>query len=350
MDILTVSVVVLIAINSFLLMWVLRRMRQGIPDRQSERLATTLESIKADFLARQLETLSTLRGSLDNAATLINERLSDSNLTLDSRLRVIGDIEHRLGELSEQAKKIEQVGKNIQSLSDLLKPPKLRGQVGETLLENLLGQVLPKQLYETQFQFSDGRRVDAVVKLGDYLVPIDSKFPLESFQRLQSSDNDAQTRKDFYRAVKKHVDDISNKYVRPDEGSSAYALMYIPSEAVYFQIVSQSDSSIFEYALSKNVIPSAPGHLYAFLATLSTLCRQIGLTSSGKQLIATMDRLAESLKRLGGYNERIEGSLRSLSSTSERIRQETSAMVTLVDKLQQPEFEPTGQGNSNSKT
>lgn len=340
MDILTLSVVALIAINSLLLIWVLRRTGRNGPDKPTDQLATTLESIKADILARQLETLSTLRGSLDNAGTLINERLSASNLTLDSRLRVIGDIEHRLGELAEQAKKIEQVGKNIQSLSDLLKPPKLRGSVGESLLENLLGQVLPPQLFETQFQFTEGQRVDAVVKLGDCLVPIDSKFPLESFQRLQSSANEEQAKKDFYRVVRKHIDDISKKYVRPDEGTSAYALMYIPSEAVYFQIISQDDNSILEYALSKHVIPSAPGHLYAFLATLSTLCRQIGLNSSGKQLIAAIDRLAESLKRLGGYNERIDGSLRSLSSTSERIRQETSAMTTLVDKLQQPEFEP----------
>lgn len=298
-------------------------------------LTAGLESLKADLLAGQLEGLVSLRTSLDSAGSMIGQRLDQNNKTLDSRLAMFGEIENKLGSLQHQANNMERIGNNIQSLTELLKPPQIRGRVGEMLLENLIAEILPRSLYETQFQFSDGGRVDVVVKLADRYLPIDSKFPLESFQRLIDSDNDPKMEKEFIRVVKKHVDDISRRYVRPGENTTDVAIMYIPSEAVYMSFVSRISDG-FEYALDHKVVPSSPGHLYAFLASLAMMFRQAGLGADSRRLAAGLQELTDSVDRLNRFHERMEGSLRSFSSALEKARLETNSMNGRLLKLNEP--------------
>ncbi len=335
MGVLELILAILLIVILILLVVVLISMRRRRRDDPIAAIEASLSNIKSDILSRQMEGLVGLRDSLDSAQRLMNERLAEGSSALDKRLELFGRIEKQLGELAAQTRSIETVGLNIQSLSELLRPPQLRGALGEILLENLLGQILPASLYEMQYRFSSGRRVDAIVRLADRLLPIDSKFPMESYQRSVQEDSD-KTRKELYRALKKHVDDIASKYVIPDEDTTDIAVMYIPSEAVYYSLVSDSDGDILQYSLSKNVVPSSPAHLYAFLASLAAVYAQAGLVGSGRELVAGLGALGESLQRLVKHHRRMEGSVRRLTTSLGHVGGELSEMAGRLERLRQP--------------
>ena len=279
------------------LIWIAFRLRPGRPDQVTGYLETAVAVLKADLITKQTESLLALRESIDSANRLINERLAEGTTSLDRRMAVLGEIETHLGKLTVQADNIEAVGRNIQSLSDLLRPPQLRGAVGEMLLENILVQILPAAAYDMQHHFADGLRVDAVVRLGDRLLPIDAKFPLEAYERLQKEPDNESLERQFALTLRKHIDDIAAKYIRPGDKTLDFAVMYIPAEAVYFQLVTRSPQHTFEYALSKRVIPSSPGQLYAFLATVAALHAEVAvagseLSASSRHIRAGIDQLA----------------------------------------------------------
>jgi DNA recombination protein RmuC len=152
--------------------------------------------------------------------------------------------------------------------------PKLRGNLGELILENLLSQMLPANAFALQHGFSDGSKVDAVILVGGHAVPVDSKFPLERFRRIYDpetpEDQKARLKKEFLADVKKHVDSIADKYIRPDEGTFDFALMYVPSETVYYEVVAQQGegSVIIDHARSRRVVPVSPNSLYAYLQVI----------------------------------------------------------------------------------
>src|SRR5438093_1228649 len=192
---------------------------------------------------------------------------------LDNTSRVVGEVQKGLGELREAASKVYEVGRDVASLHDILRAPKLRGGLGEFLLGDLLAQVLPSAHFTLQHAFRSGERVDAVVRLGDGLVPVDAKFPLEDFRRmLEAADGDerARARKAFAARVRKHVDDIAAKYIRPDEGTFDFALMYIPAENVYYETIIRDEErggerELTACALERKVIPVSPSSFYAYL-------------------------------------------------------------------------------------
>ena len=190
---------------------------------------------------------------------------------------MLNDVHRKLGGLEQASRQIQELGRDIGQLQDILKAPKLRGNLGEYLLEDLLRQVLPERNFETQFRFRDGTVVDAVVKLGDRLVPIDSKFPLESFQRLLAVEGEAARReekREFVRAVKKKIDEIAGKYIKESEGTYNFALMYIPAENVFYELIVTDNLKdrryeIAQYAMDKKVVPVSPNSLYAYLMAIA---------------------------------------------------------------------------------
>lgn len=323
-------------INLMVMIWLVRQVRGRGLDQNSDRFESLMHSMKSDLLQKQYEGLVSLRDSLDSAQSLIGDRLSEGNTAFNERLKLFGDIDHKLGELQRQTKSIEEIGRNIQSLSDLLKPPKQRGRLGEMLLENLIEQIIPRQLYDFQHRLANGQIVDLVVKVGDRYLPIDSKFPLESYLRAEADPTDETAQKQFIKTVKKHIDDISDKYIRPEENTTDVALMYIPSEAVYYRFISEAEGDGLDYALSKKVIPSSPGHLYSFLASLSAVYKQTGLLTGRRELAAGINDLSDMLGKLNRFHERIDGSLRSISHAFEGAKQTTTAMSGRLERIQNP--------------
>src|SRR4030043_899238 len=196
-----------------------------------------------------------LLDSLQQNTQSLNERL-------DNAARVISQVQRNLGEMSE-------VGKGIRTLQEFLQSPKLRGGLGEEVLKEMIGQTFPKNAFHLQYAFKSGAKGDAVLKTEAGLLCIDSKFPMENFNLMLKGETEAERaveKKQFAADVKKHIEDISRKYILPEEGTMDFALMYIPSEAVYYEVVNIQELSNFARRL--RVYPVSPNTLYAHLQVL----------------------------------------------------------------------------------
>lgn len=256
---------------------------------------------------------------LNAVSKQINDRLREINESqqrshksvgdrLDTAAKVVNTVNSRLATLEESNKKIYDVGKDIASLQEILRAPKLRGGLGELFLGDLLAQIFPKDHYALQYAFRSGEKVDAVIRLRDGLmVPVDAKFPLENFRKMIGSDKDGTERdtaafkKIFITDVKKHIDDIASKYILPDEGTFDFALMYIPAENVYYETVIKDtdDKSISQYALSKHVIPVSPNSFYIYLQAILIGLRGLQIEKSAKEILSNLARLRSDFSRFG---------------------------------------------------
>ena len=239
----------------------------------------------------------------------VNERLKDNaevlsktqqslGERLDNAARVVGQVQRSLGGLEEANRQIYEVGKDIASLQEILRAPKLRGGLGEFFLEDLLAQILPPQHFATQYCFRSGDKVDAVIKLGASLVPVDAKFPLENFKRILdavSDDDKNRAKKQFVSDVKKHIDAIAAKYILPDEGTYDFALMYIPAENVYYETIIKEDGAeekhLSYYAMTKHVVPVSPNSFYAYLQAIVLGLRGMKIEDRAKEIIEYLSRL-----------------------------------------------------------
>jgi len=245
----------------------------------------------------------------------VNERLKENSEVLqraqqslgerlDNAARVVGNVQKSLGGLEEANRKIYEVGKDIASLQEILRAPKLRGGLGEFFLEELLGQVLPPQHFISQYGFKSGEKVDAVIRLGHSLVPVDAKFPLENFKRMLAAatdDEKGRAKRQFEADVKKHVDGIATKYILPDEGTYDFALMYIPAENVYYETIIKDDSpgekNLSQYALSKRVIAVSPHSFYAYLQAIVIGLRGMKIEDHAKEVLQYLTRLQGDFAR-----------------------------------------------------
>ena len=222
----------------------------------------------------------------------VSERISDTT-------RVFGEVREKLGELTKGTQQIEEVGRNISSLQEILRAPKFRGGFGELLLERLLADILPRENYELPHRFDSGEMVDAVIKIGENLVPIDSKFPLEDFERILSAETEeeqAGLRRQFTRTIKKHIDSVT-KYIRPDEQTFDFALMYIPAENVYYETIlrGHDESEIYSYSLQKRVIPVSPNSFYAYLQVITLGFKGLHIEKTARDILGQLQRLQGDL-------------------------------------------------------
>ena len=229
---------------------------------------------------------------------------------LDERL---DSMNRELGGLAQSHERLVEIGRDMQQLRQVLAAPTLRGGFGELMLEELLRQTLPRGAYEIQHQFRNGHRVDAVIRLADGLVSVDAKFPLEGFQRLMESEtpgrNTHLTR--FRRDVKGHIDAIAEKYICPGE-TTDFALMYIPAENVFYEIVIKRDGQedLLSYAWDRRVITTSPNSLYAYLQVIALGLRGLQVEQNAKQMLESLARLKGDFDRFSEQYELIGTHLR----------------------------------------
>ena len=268
--------------------------------------------------------LSQMSQSLQEANKIISQNLG-------STASVFGNVKEQLGRLEVTNKQIVDISRDISSLQELLRAPKFRGQMGEVLLENLMSLVLPKDYYATQYRFKSGDSVDAVIRLGERLVPVDAKFSLENFQKLVDTPDEQQKnlfRKKFLQDVKNRIDEISSKYILPDENTYDFALMYIPAENVYYEIIIKDD--IFSYGMSKKVIPVSPNTFYAYLQVICLGLKGLKIEENAKVILKSLNALGIEIEKFKDeFN--ILGS--HITNASTKYQDSQKRLDRAVDKL-----------------
>ena len=253
-----------------------------------------------------LEWLKNMQSTISNSSTetvrTLQENTKQLNERLDTAARVIRDVEKEVGQMSE-------IGRNMRELQDFLKSPKLRGNIGEQVLKDLIAQMFPKTSFYLQYEFKSGEKVDAAIKTDAGILPIDSKFPMENYQKMTKATEKGEKQmfeKEFVRDVKKHIDAISKKYILPTEGTMDFALMYIPSESVYYEIVNQID--VLDYARKARVYMVSPSTLYAHLQTILLSFEGKKIESKSKELFTLLrsmqidyEKIEENMSTLGKH-------------------------------------------------
>lgn len=263
-----------------------------------------------------LEWLKATGQRLDDQNKHFNQSLQSSTKTLNERLdnaaRVIGQVQKNIGEMSE-------IGRGMKDLQEFLRSPKLRGNVGEQVLKELLGQMLPKQSFHLQYGFKSGVMVDAAIKTSGGIIPIDSKFPMENFRKMMGAKDEAEKKtaeREFTKDVKKHIDDIGSKYILTEEGTIDYALMYIPSEAVYYEVVNQGE--LFDYAGKKRVLPVSPTTFYAYLRAILMSFEGQKIEARARQILAAIRAIQKDYNKvednLGVLNRHLQNAYNQMAN------------------------------------
>ena len=230
----------------------------------------------------------------------------------DAQLRAAdtaAQVRERVAVVAGVAEQVLEQARGLSRLEDLLRPPQARGALGELLLEQLLAQGLPQTAYRTQHMFRSGARVDAVLLLGDAMVAVDSKFPLEAFARMSTTPEGeaarALHRRAFTRDARRHVDAIADKYICPDEGTYDFALCYLPSEAVFYEFLREDPpgDSCWRYAVERRVFPASPTTLYAYLVSIGVGLKGLRVEENARRVL---DALAALRGDLDGFRTHFE--------------------------------------------
>lgn len=266
----------------------LRRPVAGVP-RPSE-VTPALEVLRAsidDLRTANANAMNELRVEMQRTLGTTEQQVVTQTGTTQ---RTLTELSRQLGVLGEQSLRVGELAKDIGSLHDLLRAPKARGGFGELMLERLLQDCLPASAYEIQYTYRDGLRVDAIVRYGSRIVPIDSKFPSESFTQIASASDDTlrrTRRRAFLQQVRRHVDSVA-KYISPQDGTIDYGFMYLPSESIYYELT-QGDASpdepdILAYCAERHVIPASPNTLLAYLQVVALGVRGLAMQERTRDL------------------------------------------------------------------
>jgi DNA recombination protein RmuC len=306
---------------------------------------------KNQSLNQQIQALQSQLGEIrTRQIEASNQSLQEQTGFYQRSQAMLNDVHRKLGGLEQASRQIQELGRDIVQLQDILKAPKLRGSLGEYLLEDLLRQVLPGRNYETQYRFRDGTAVDAVVRVGERLVPIDSKFPLESFQRLIQIQDEAERqreKKEFTRAVRRKIDEIEAKYIKESEGTYNFAMMYIPAENVFYELIVTDNLKdrkweIFNYAMEKKVIPVSPNSLYAYLMAVALGLKGFKIEQQAKVIMAELARVQGSFaefyadftllgKHLKNASSKFDDSLKKAERFNDRVADITGVKRDLAE-------------------
>lgn len=301
----------LIAATALAAWWIRASLRTALDARREDAAIAQLQSEVQATTRHTAQQMEHLRAALQQIHAQTAQSLDGTRKAMDERLdgasRVISGVSKQLGRLEESTRHLFEIGRDVASLQQILRAPKLRGGLGELFLLDLLGQILAHDRFEAQYAFRGGETVDAVIRLQGGLVPVDAKFPLENFQRLVAAGTDEQRhdgRRAFVRDVKRHIDAISSKYIRPDEGTLDFALMYIPAENVYYETVIKDDEfggemELFQYALQKRVIPVSPNSFYAYLHTVLLGLKGLRIEEGARDILAAISRVEDEFARFG---------------------------------------------------
>lgn len=274
----------------------------------------------------------------------LNERLKENResfeRTTQNMHRKFSDFEIGVTKMDEALKQLDDSVKEVSSFQQIFRTPKLRGRWGELSLEHILSQYFPRDMFKLQYSFKSGEAVDAILKLPNgKLLPIDSKFPQEHFENMIESDNENEreiAKKLFATEVKKEIDDIAKKYILPSEETMNVACMYIPAEAVYFEVIS-SLSEVLDYAHTKRVFLTSPNTFHLMLQVVQQWAHDIQIGRKTKDIIQRMNRIVNDSKKLNESFNKLGKHLRDASSSYEESDRRLGFLKEKAEKLMELE-------------
>jgi DNA recombination protein RmuC len=287
----------------------LRQEMQTLVATQSQALTAQLGQLGQSVTAQLGQVNQQLQSGMASTGTLVSGAQKDVSDQLRASTEMLGTIRQQLGEVKQAGSEVSEAAKQIQSV---LGGTKTRGTLGEVALDRMLSDALPRAHYESQYRFSTGEIVDAVVRLGEKLLPIDSKFPLDDYRRLMDSGEDA--RAGFSQAVRKHADSIAKKYILPDESTLDIALMFVPSEGVFYELLRSeipSGSPLDEYCRSRGVIAVSPNTLFAHLQVIMLGLRGMQIEENAKRILSDLTGLKKQIENFSNVYDKLGTHLRN---------------------------------------
>ena len=314
----------------------------------SSKLSQDIQEIRKEIT----ETTGKNREEIQNRLDHMNKELmgfqksttQSLQTQFDTSQKIIKDITQKLTEIGGTNEQVLGFAKQMNSLEHILKNPKQRGVLGEYFLETLLGNVLPPNQYEMQYRFESGEIVDAVVFFNDRIIPIDSKFSLEKYNLMVQSDDQAQREtyeKEFKADVKRRIDETA-KYIRPTEGTTDFAFMFVPAEGIYYNLliynvgtVQLNTQDLIEYAFKKHVIIVSPTSFYAYLETVLQGLKALKIEESVKEIIKRVGVLGRHLKSfeefMGKLGRNIGLTVSSYNSASAEFKKVDKDVVKITE-------------------
>ncbi len=353
MNAVLISAVVVVAL---LVLWLVlqssqSRQKSGAIESQMNELRRDLQTIATSQASStgQLETIAkgvalrldsvtpALQDAIKNSAQITGQMTSDAQSKMADELK---NTREQIVQIQRQLSEVQQAGKQMsqtaQTLEGILGGAKSRGSLGEVTLERLLEDSLPSTQYAMQYRFSSGEVADVVIKLRDKkLMAIDSKFPLDAYRRISTEGEEA--RRAFITAVKGHADAITRKYIVPDEGTLDVALMFVPSESVYYELLQTQDAKgqpLDAYCREKKVIAVSPNTLYAHLCVISMGLRGLQMEENAKRLLESlsgmekqMEKFADKFSTLGTH---LKNAQQSYSESDKLFEKAHNTLETML--------------------
>ena len=272
-----------------------------------------------EALKIMMEWMKEIKTGTESTKESMEKEIKATNVAINERLDNAGRV---IASLSKELGSMAQIGPDIRRLSETLASPKMRGNFGEEILENMLTQVFPKEFCKFQYRFKNGEVVDAAVNVGELLLPIDSKFSMENFRLYKESKTDEAAenlKKAFLKDVKKRVDEIQKKYILPQEGTYDFALMFIPSEGVYLEVA--EDLATCSYARDKKVVMVGPNTLYLTLQTFLVSLRGQQINKAAQKVLAMINGIKQESEKFG----------KSLDTMANHVKNTNNTMGTVID-------------------
>jgi DNA recombination protein RmuC len=320
----------------------------------------SIQSITSVFAAQMQGLNSNTQNSLASVMAEVGNRLNAMNQHVAQRLNenaeamrssskevndriasvqsTFAGLQKQVGEMTEQARQLGELSRSMAELERVLSAPKLRGGFGETQLENLLASVFAAEQFSMQYKFASGDVADAVLRFEKNMVAIDSKFSLENFRRIAEAETDMgkkTARRDFLKDVRKRVDEIAARYIRPAEGTMPFALMYIPAENVYYEAIirDEDENDLYSYCVHKRVMPVSPNSLYAYLQTIMVGLNSLRISRRAEGILRELQSLEVELEKFDEIFGKLGTHLRNAARSYEDCTREFRRIGDRVEGL-----------------
>ncbi|MBU3964709.1 DNA recombination protein RmuC [Patescibacteria group bacterium] len=318
-DALLIILFILIAGGVIASVLFLTRKKGDIDQKQNDSIRD-LERRLTDLMSAQLKEI---RGSVDGSSKAMNQQISSFT--------------RETVQIREDMKQVQEVMKSISSFQEIFRSPKLRGEWGEEGLEQILNEYFPKELYTTQHLFSSGEQVDVALKLpNDKILPIDAKFSYDNYRKMVESEKDEEKkifRKKFIEDTKLKIQEISSKYILPAEGTTDQAIMYIPAEAVYYEITMMKEEDLAKYARSKKIILASPNNILLTLSAVSHWYKDVQITKKTQDILKRLTKIQQDGKKILDDFRKLGNHLKNAVSSYDNSEKRISLFGDRVERL-----------------